>query len=85
MSRGPKLGSVRVGSLASKLSNLAVGEWLCLSDHEPGDKPTRLERHVQTLIFRSPAFEGWSLATERVLIVGQNMQTDRALRITRRA
>ncbi len=81
--RGPAKGSLRTGSLAAKLAQLTPGEWLCLPDQEPGDKPTRLERHVQTLLFRSPALDGFGLTTERVLIVGQGLQPCRALRITR--
>lgn len=82
---GPKKGSVRTGSLAAKLTQLRIGEWLCLPDHEPADIPTLMERNIQTALFRSPALDGFGLTTERVLIVGQGFQTCHALRITRHA
>lgn len=81
--KGPKPGTLRQGSLASKLAQLRPGEWLCLPDDGQGDKASALERTVQTVLFRSPALEGYGITTERVLIVGQGFTSSRALRIAR--
>lgn len=81
--RGATKGSTRRGSLAALLAQLGDGQSVILDDVTAEGKPTRLERHVTTLMHRSPALEGVAFTTERLRYI----QGDRlmpALRITRK-
>lgn len=86
MKSGPKKGSTRQGSLAAKMAQLSVGQWIIIQDKRgASDSPTLQERNVQTNLCRSPALEGFAIRTERVLVVNQDWTTTHALKISREA
>lgn len=74
--RGPKTGSTREGSLASKLLNIREGECVGIQDNfvsEDGENPIQgpsiMERAVQNMLSKNEVLRGRRFSTQRSVVV----------------
>lgn len=84
--RGRPKGSMHRHSLSAKLAAMAVGETLVFPDQMcPGGRNTHMTSALTTYPRRIPALEGMKFTGQRATVVGVDMETMRAMIVTRTA